>query len=434
MLGLGIAVWPAVAQDTDIRLWIERLGDSRFSRRQEASQRLRQLGDQAIPWLSLATSSQHDEIRTRANLILDELRQAAFNQKMITAPRVQLKIRHLPIEEALANAAKQLGVQLKLCQPLDSATAQPITLDTGLVPWWQALNELCNAAQLHCKGVIQSPDPSGHAPSPCVVELEPVKLPKLPTDHRTRWLIRPRWPNNYERVGDQRLVHFEAISTDRQTQAILAVVVIQARDQDGNDLCAVGRATNASTDACNAPTSTDHDWHPPSLSHSADFTIHFNPQSRPVRSIQELEGVLILRVVSTQQTLVEVEDVVGSIGKTSQDEMGHQLKILHAQEQLDDTLQLRVQLTTPTGSPSSVAHQPILHLLNIDSGVPLKQHEIRLESTTRLMGSTTAILTATFAFPPGQRFSRLKWIGPATAIVEVPFLLRDIPVENDSMP
>jgi hypothetical protein len=428
-LALGMVAWPAstIGQDAEVRGWIEQLGDTRYHRRQAATQRLLQLGDRAIPWLQQAIRSPDDEVRTRATQILETLQASAFNNQLIQAATVRLKYDNEPLHQVLADAAKQLGVRLKLTQP-DDSTPETITLDTGEIPWWQAVVELCQAANLHCKGVVEIPDARGEGYSEWALELEPSQPPKLPSDCRHAWLIRPRLPRTSERSGEQTLVHCEAISTCLHTQAVLAVVVTTARDDQDHALAAAGRATNAPAQPAASPNPPDHDWQPPTYSATADFTIQFHSPDAPLKQINLVEGVLILRVVTSPRTLIELDRPVQALGQNHSNRLGFQLRLLEWQELDGGMGQLRVQLTAPSGAPISVVHQPRLVLFD-PQGEQLKLHELRLESTSRQHGGTTAILVATYHTPAGQPLRRLEWIGPATATVEVPFRLANIPIE-----
>jgi hypothetical protein len=137
---------------------------------------------------------------------------------------------------------------------------------------------------------------------------------------------------------------------------------------------------------------------------------------------------LILRVVTSPRTLIELDRPVQALGQNHSNRMGFQLRLLEWQELDGGMGQLRVQLTAPSGAPISVVHQPKLVLFD-PQGEQLKLHELRLESTSRQHGGTTAILVATYHTPAGQPLRRLEWIGPATATVEVPFRLANIPIE-----
>jgi hypothetical protein len=76
---------------------------------------------------------------------------------MIRAPRLQLKYDGKPLDEALADLSLKTGLPFILDPKSNKNSKQPITLDTGDVPYWEAVEKFLTVAGL--VEVIEAPKP-----------------------------------------------------------------------------------------------------------------------------------------------------------------------------------------------------------------------------------------------------------------------------------
>jgi hypothetical protein len=78
--------------------------------------------------------------------------------RLLAPKRVKLVFKDTPLAEAVADFKKQSGYEISLSDPDGKLRVRTITLDTGEVTFWQALDQLCLKA-----GLVESPPPPAKA-------------------------------------------------------------------------------------------------------------------------------------------------------------------------------------------------------------------------------------------------------------------------------
>jgi hypothetical protein len=134
------AVEPAKLDDL-----VAKLGAGDFRTREKAGAELLALGDRALPQLRYALTQTKDyEVSRRLGTIVKQ-----FEADRLAAPRkVTLKGQRMPAKEALQQVARQAGYRFNLDQ-LDQNKEEAkcaFTFDLVDVPFWQAVDAVCNAA------------------------------------------------------------------------------------------------------------------------------------------------------------------------------------------------------------------------------------------------------------------------------------------------
>lgn len=183
--------------------WIERLGSRNFSEREQAMKELESLGAKALPSLRFALKSAIDaETRRRLQLLIGRLADKELTTRLLAATRVCLDFKHVRLDEAVAELAKQSGGLIHDGEWFDG-TARFVTLSTGETTFWEAFHQLCEKSGLVENETIMGPfRPERDTPDPREwrtivaaapgIHLKPGKAIPLPTylsgSVRFRWL------------------------------------------------------------------------------------------------------------------------------------------------------------------------------------------------------------------------------------------------------
>lgn len=190
MLGLAICATPGrTADEAAIGKLIEQLGSAEFSEREKASTELNRIGTPALEALRKATKSDDPEVRRRAEDLVGVLERQAATEKVLAPKKVRLQLKETPLPDAVATLKKQSGYEVVLHDPEGKLRSRTVTLDSGDVTFWEAVDLLCLKAGLveiepkPAAGVVPRPQPAqgpgAIAPRP-VRELLPLPAERAP--------------------------------------------------------------------------------------------------------------------------------------------------------------------------------------------------------------------------------------------------------------
>ncbi len=124
------------------------LGSADFEVRVAAANALESLGAPALEALRKGQQSDDPEVRMRSAQLVKKLETRLAGATLLTAKRVHLVYKDKPLSEALADFNKQSGYSITLFDPQNTLKDRRVTLDTGDVTFWQALDKFCEAASL----------------------------------------------------------------------------------------------------------------------------------------------------------------------------------------------------------------------------------------------------------------------------------------------
>ena len=129
----------AQAQEQPLRL-IEQLGSTDYREREKASRELIAQGDRALPTLRAALTRIEDPLQLRrAEVLFETVRsEAAFRPTLIS-----VDFNNVPAKTALKELCKQAGYK---CNDDAKNTKIKVTLKLTNVPFWEALETLCELA------------------------------------------------------------------------------------------------------------------------------------------------------------------------------------------------------------------------------------------------------------------------------------------------
>jgi hypothetical protein len=128
---------------------VEKLGSPDFAEREAATKRLDELGPQALDDLRAACKSEDPEIADRAKDLVRKIERRVASARTLAPTLVELDAKDVPLDDVLAALSKQIGYDVVLGGPkADELAAKKLSVTTGKVPFWTAVVQVCEAADL----------------------------------------------------------------------------------------------------------------------------------------------------------------------------------------------------------------------------------------------------------------------------------------------
>jgi hypothetical protein len=183
LLGLGVVAIPTHAADEKIdqaaiAKLIDQMGSGDFDVREKATASLEKIGLPALPALKKAAQSEDVEIRRRSTDLVTKIEKKNEAARILAPKKVHLVYKDTPLPEALADFTKKSGYAISLIDPEGKLNARKVTLDTGMVTFWEAFDKFCEKA-----GLVESDeiDPAQLIPGPGGrrggIRIQPVQPP-----------------------------------------------------------------------------------------------------------------------------------------------------------------------------------------------------------------------------------------------------------------
>jgi len=149
LIGLTAAPVPAEAPDAGkIAKLIEQLGSDTFAERQKATDALDAIGEPALEALRKAATSSDAETRKRAGDLSAKIEGRVTSARVLKPTMLHLIYKDAPLTDAVADLRKKSGYNIVLHDPDGKMKDKKITLDTGKVTFWNALEQFCAKAGL----------------------------------------------------------------------------------------------------------------------------------------------------------------------------------------------------------------------------------------------------------------------------------------------
>jgi hypothetical protein len=151
LLASGAATRAAGPQTaTPVAALVERLGAADFAEREAAQAALLERGpaESVLKALEAAAASPDAEVRRRAAAVRGELDRYAEGAKLLTARTATLKFDAVPLDKAVVTLRKLTGANLLLAAGQVATPGRPVTVTTGELPAWEAVEAFRKAAGL----------------------------------------------------------------------------------------------------------------------------------------------------------------------------------------------------------------------------------------------------------------------------------------------
>ncbi len=232
-LGLAtlIAIPTGAAEPVDakkIDKLIEKLSADDFADREKATAELDAIGAPALESLRKATASQDVEVSKRAADLVAKIEKRAETVRVLAPKKVHLVYKETPLAEAAADFAKKSGYPISLLDPDGKLKDRTISLDTGDVTFWQALELFCDKAGLAEMDSAQGVGVIG--PRPLPIRRVPIRIQPLPPVEIKPELEKPPQKEEAQRGAVKRAVLAQpelAFAFQVQAQAAPVVAEIQ---------------------------------------------------------------------------------------------------------------------------------------------------------------------------------------------------------------
>jgi hypothetical protein len=390
-----------------VKALIAQLGSRDFHEREEATQLLITAGLPALEYLHLATTSSDAEIRRRAREAVEQIEKKIETTRLLTPQRVHLIYRDTPVADAVADFAKKSGYPVQLDDPARMANRK-MTLDTGDVSFWEALDHLCRTASLIERRALPPANQNTQGMSPQEMErrlwekrmlirrgltvpparvdfgkivLIEGKQDNLPTVYLGGVRIRAMSantpiPGHGVSPEESYVVLDVAAEPSIDWRGVLGVHVQKAMDPEcrqvaqaqesmphvnsADDLNAMGGAMGAVAFKINVNNgvmfaASDFD-NPANSSNSParEFPIRFKRNGRDMKQLREIDGILFARVQTPHGPLIQADKILQAEGKTFKGPEDSYLKIHEARQNDSGQVHMRLTLRAPSMSDDAL--------------------------------------------------------------------------------
>ena len=466
---------------------LDGLGAGAFADRERAGQTVLAHGPDALPVLHRAARSHPDpEVRRRAAELVERIEKDAAAAARLAVPGVILDFDRLPLAAAVAELAGRTGVPAQLAADV-ADPGRPVTVRTGALPPWEAVEAFCRAAGLHerpraelpagrpahepvvrlRRASVVHPDAPGLVPVILADGLAPVpadrrggvRVQALPADFPGHRLL--RGAGVVQLVLD--VAPLPVLAGGGRWEGVTAVRVTDAADADGRPVWAAHPppAPPSVTEVVAfgglgvvpgllAPPFGDPGAWPATKPNPRHASVALRTGDRPARRLGVLAGVVCGDVTLPDQPLVSVSDLAGAAGAGAGGGGDVRLAVLRYATDPAGRTVVRVRVDTPNpwtfpraNRAANVGFAPAFQMaLFGPAASPAAAYRFAdaagrtVHPTAVLPGETTddGLRQSTgLEFQFARRADtgppvRLVLVGEQTVPVEVPFTLRDVPL------
>ncbi|MBY0526186.1 MAG: hypothetical protein K2R98_22520 [Gemmataceae bacterium] len=469
------------SQPDSIAHLVKQLGSIRFAERQAALQSLDEMGTAALDQLRPATQSTDPEIRRRALELVERIEKRSETGRVLAPRRIRLVYADAKLSDAIADLAQKTGVRLEMDASKAAWLQRRITLDTGDVALWDAVELFCRTAgvvdrsllpqsagpvkeiretdlkdQMFKKLVatdVQLTDPQKPT---LTIHVTPGSGPVVPTCRSGPLRIRalnnavPGWGQT---PGTTELVCSLDVTPEPGSQWL---GIIEVRIDKAIDGCAqeLSQVINHETAGGNVygwgnpmlirrQMQINFDGYGPAASSTNQIDVRLWAGKKPSVSLKRLQGAIVGQMKTEPQSLIEVADILKASGREFQDKNGTTLQILQVESQKDGVVKVQFQLSgTPDDGGMGMGGRfakPMIRSagqfqnlsLRDGKGRPYALLNMENDGGPRFLQNGGMLHTATMYFQvqAGQgEPATLVLTGRRTVWVEAPFVLENVPM------
>jgi hypothetical protein len=162
VVGLGICLAyaeeakpaPTKPDPTQIGRLVAQLGSDRYEEREAASAALDALGATALDSLRIALKSPSPETRKRAGDLVQRIEKRLESAELTHPKMIRLVYNDTPVTEAVQDIVRKTGFHILIEGDQTKLANRKITLDTGEIPYWQAVDQFCEKAGFVERGSV----------------------------------------------------------------------------------------------------------------------------------------------------------------------------------------------------------------------------------------------------------------------------------------
>lgn len=176
----------ALTQDRDladrdaarIETLVQQLGSAKFTDREKAKKELEGIGTPALTALKKAAKDDNLETSKRAEELVRKIEERMLTADMLNPKRVHLNVKDQPVLEVVAELSRLSGYNLQVVGDRAALADKKITIDTGNVTFFEALDQVCAKAGLNDQIVNGTVFPG--APRPPIFRRGGLKIRAVP--------------------------------------------------------------------------------------------------------------------------------------------------------------------------------------------------------------------------------------------------------------
>jgi RNA polymerase sigma factor (sigma-70 family) len=360
---------PAATDAARIARLVSQLGSDAFTDREKAAKDLDAIGAPALDALREAARTGEAEQSKRAKDLAARIEARIESAGMLAPRRVRLVYRDTPVAEAVADFKAKSGYDLSLSDPEGKLKDRTVTLDTGDVTFWQALDQFCRQARLVEAPVPDGPPPGvgggvfrgggfggvGAGPIGGMMVMQQSAAPDriVLADGRPRDL--PASDGTAVRV--RALGKADGPGSPADGEAVLALEVTPEPKLRWRGVTAVevGKATDDQGQ-------TLEQVKPVGQVPGNPVPARFKRGPKAATSLREITGTVTARVLREPQPYLTIDDVLGAAGKNFQAADGGGLRVIDVAKGPAGRVELRFAVdppvgAAPAGGPVRVTHR-----------------------------------------------------------------------------
>jgi hypothetical protein len=471
LLGAGLAL-QAADRGIDaqkVEKLIAQLGSRRYAERLKAARALDDLGTAVLPALAKASGHADPEIRRRAGHLIEQIRKRDETEKLLAATPVELSIRNETLAQGVAELARKTGFTVALDPAKEGVRDRKFTLERSRVSFWNAVDCLCEKAQLVERGLVDLASKNSGVAVAAENRARPAfrlqlaqGLPRnLPTSYFLGTRVRALPPgiplDDVPRAVDERVIALE-ISLDpaRRLHSLLSLRVDKALDGRGAPVGTIPTLLRTKKPETNIYRRYEIEAVPAHVSRLERGMEEGNFRRtllrvKADRILQELKGVLTVEVQKPAGPIFTADNILTVSDKSYSTPDGGSLTVNGASVVANGRVEVRVATTFPLGGAIGGIRMGngvvrIRRGVNGDwETIGIKMENLKLldakgrafdlsstQSQGMRFGPAGLTQTMTLLFTPknGQsRPARLVYYGEPTAFVDVPFTLKNVPLQ-----
>jgi hypothetical protein len=374
---------------------VAQLGSDRYDDRETACKELDALGVAALEPLRTALGSKDEETRRRAIHVFERIQLRVETARLTKPKMVRLVYTDVPVTQAVQDMARKTGFQIQIEGDQTKLAARKITIDTGEVPFWQAVDQFCLKAGLVERGstaipennpemndirmermrmrmwMIQSQEYGGVKPELPVVFLDG-KPQLMPTYYAgaLRMRVLPKAAGSAPGAttgvplnkpeGESTLTVEVTPEPKMGWQNVLSLRVEKMIDDKGNEL-------KLPLPYLRDPNDFDDDemmgmggrWNNyrggPAQQNNLGKQLPLRLQNvKDVKKLKEIHGFVAAEVLTPMQPLMTMEDILNAAGKTVEGESGGSMKVMEVKREEKGQVVIHVVVEKPTINSSGM--------------------------------------------------------------------------------
>ena len=465
---------------------IAQLGSMNFKEREAATQALETIGGPALEALHEAALSSDPEVGRRAQGLARAIRKRIETAQFLTPLSLRLVYSDTPVPRAIEEFAKRTKFPIEIAGSTARLANRRITLDTGETTFWEAFDQFCQKAGLversaaaetdlqanhllleavgRQRGLVQIVEGPGSSLGfgrawDGRLLLVDGKQPLRPTDHAGAVRIRalPIQSSAKQPSGEPVLFLVEITPQPKLSwHNIVDLRIEKAVDEDGRDLAPFLETRDDWSQVAATTTGVvlwDTQTGQP-LTAPRDIPVRLKSGNKPSGVLKEVKGVFAAQVQTTPQTIMAVDNIFKSTGRTVVGDDAESLKLTAVERQPNGDVHVQVELTDastanvvwavrrgvlrpngvrfanarprPIGADSS---SPTTLVLQDADGHSFPLSDQKEEPVVNGNILTRQISCIYQSRPGLGEPSKLVCMGRRTIIIEVPFTLKDVPLQ-----